>query len=70
MAYEAELFNAMRMLTRFPQLGRSRTDILPNLRSHPVGEHVIIYEADEQFVLILRILHARMDIETALTEGE
>lgn len=68
-AYEADLFSAMRTLTRFPHLGRSRADILPNLRSHPVGEHVILYEVDEQTVTILRILHARMDIETVLDEG-
>jgi plasmid stabilization system protein ParE len=38
----------------------------PNVRSRPVGEHVILYEADEHVVTVLRIIHRRMDIERAL----
>lgn len=69
-AYEADLFRAMWMLVQYPHLGRSRADISASLRSYPIGDHVIYYEANEHLVTILRLLHARMDVESALQDRE
>jgi toxin ParE1/3/4 len=61
-AYKALIDTALRNLTRFPGLGRSRDDISPGLRSHPVGSHVILYRASESELTVNRIVHSRRDI--------
>lgn len=53
-------------LARFPYLGRSRDELAPGLRSHPVGEHVVYYRVEPVSITILRVLHRNMDATTAL----
>ena len=49
-------------LSRFPELGRARVDILPELRSTLVGKHVLFYRIRGEVVEVLRILHGRRDL--------
>jgi toxin ParE1/3/4 len=49
-------------LAVFPGLGRIRDDVGLGLRSYPVSEHVVWYRVEADMVVILRIVHARMDI--------
>ena len=60
--YAQRLADAADDLTGFPNLGSSRDDLAPGLRGHPVGEHVIFYRVDDQAVVIIRILHAKLDV--------
>lgn len=53
------------LLADFPQLGRSRAeDLGVGMRSHVVGDYVIIYSIDGGDVLILRVVHGRRDLES------
>ncbi len=54
------------LLATFPHIGRRRDDLRPGLRSFPVGDYVIIYRIETADVLILHILHGRLDIAAAL----
>ncbi|MBI4182882.1 MAG: type II toxin-antitoxin system RelE/ParE family toxin [Proteobacteria bacterium] len=47
---------------RRPGLGAPREEIGPGYRSTSCGRHVIFYRETEDAVVVLRILHARMDV--------
>lgn len=49
-------------LSRFPEMGRARPDILPDLRSTLVGKYVLFYRIRGGTVEVLRILHGRRDL--------
>jgi toxin ParE1/3/4 len=52
------------LLATYPHVGRRRDeDLLPGLRSFPVGEYVIIYRVEAEDVLILRVIRGSRDIE-------
>lgn len=53
-------------LAEQPGIGLDRSILLPDLRSFPVGSHVVFYRASFQQLDILRILHARQDPERHL----
>jgi toxin ParE1/3/4 len=48
-------------LAEMPQLGRRREELLPRLRSFPVGRYVIFYRPLEKGVEIARVLHGARD---------
>jgi toxin ParE1/3/4 len=49
-------------LERFPESGRTRAEILPELRSTLVGKYVLFYRVRGDVVEVLRILHGRRDL--------
>ena len=58
------------LLSRYPHLGRRRDeDLVPGLRSFPVGRYVILYsvEADGD-VMIVRIIPGERDIAALIRE--
>lgn len=62
-AYKTRILDALRELARYPGLGRERHGLGKDVRSFPVGRHVIIYLATDDELIVLRILHTRMDID-------
>ena len=44
-------------------LGRQRPDLLPNLRSFPIGNYVVFYRQIEGGIDVIRLLHGSRDIE-------
>jgi len=44
-----------------PKQGRSRPDLHHALRSHPVGKHIVFYIARQDHIVIVNVLHERMD---------
>jgi len=55
------------LLAIHPNLGRGRDeDLLPGLRSFPVGGHVVIYRVVGQDVVILRVLRGSRNIRALL----
>ena len=51
-----------RMFARFPYIGKSlESDLRPNVRTLPSGNHVIFYSVKPGEVRILRIIHASRD---------
>lgn len=62
-SFNAQLKAAFAHLARYPDLGVLRPEFGPRLRGRRVGQHVIIYQPSEDEVLIVRILHARRDLQ-------
>ena len=52
------------LLGGHPYLGRPRDDDFGiGLRSFPVGEYVIVYLAQDEDALVLRVVHGHRDLE-------
>jgi toxin ParE1/3/4 len=64
--YLAALMAAMQQLRDSPGLGRPRDDLRPGLRSLIAGRHVDFYRETADAILVLRVLHERMDIRRHL----
>ena len=48
-------------LCESPKLGRIRPEIHHALRSHPLGRHVIFYIIKQGDIVIVHVLHEKMD---------
>lgn len=64
--YLAAIRECFAELLRHPALGASREDIDPAYRSLPVGRHAIFYRVAGDDIIILRVLHQRMDVRLHL----
>lgn len=42
-------------------VGRKRDELAPNLRSFPVGKHMIVYRPSENGIEVIRLLRGAMD---------
>ena len=59
--YRDALKRQFDLLAQFPDMARPREDWPESVRAFPHGSHVILYEKDEQGIMILRIRHSRED---------
>jgi len=50
-------------LAEFPQMGRSRPELAPALRSIPVGSYIVFYRPVEEGIEVVRVLHGARDID-------
>ncbi len=66
--YASRINAALMNLWHFPKLGRIRFDIASDVRSIPVGQHVIYYHPTEDAIIIRRIVHGRRDVHVDLDE--
>lgn len=55
-------------LAQFPEIGRARPEIGPNLRSTLVHPYVMFYRIQGNSVQILRILHGKQDLQRIMRE--
>jgi toxin ParE1/3/4 len=55
-----------RVVAEMPQLGRLRPELLPNLRSLPLGRYVIYYRPIDGGAEVLRVLHSARDVHRLL----
>ena len=51
-------------LAEFPEIGRARPEILPELRSFRQGSHIIFYRARETVIEIIGVPRMSMDIDS------
>ena len=65
-AYYTSLTRRLELLGDNPEMGTVADDIRPGYRRFPHESHVIFYTANTADVLIVRILHKRMDIPDIL----
>ena len=63
--YREELELAVQQLALTPEVGRKREVISPGMRSFPVAQHVAFYIQRKDRIVILRILHPRMNVDEA-----
>jgi toxin ParE1/3/4 len=50
------------LLSTMPQMGRDRGDLVPNLRSFPVGDYIIFYRPAAEGIVVIRVIHGARDI--------
>ena len=67
--YREELDLGLQRLSLAPDRGRNREGIVPGLRSFPVAQHIAFYVQRKGRVIILRLLHPRMNVEAAFEDG-
>ena len=53
-------------LAASPLMGRVRDELIPGIRSFPVGNYVIFYQPIEGGIEVARVLHGARDIESIL----
>jgi toxin ParE1/3/4 len=58
-----------RLLGEFPEMGRTREELAPSLRSVVVEQYVLFYRTTATAVQVVRILHGARDIDTIM-KGE
>lgn len=56
------------LLAKFPGMGRTRHELLINLRSFPVKNYVVFYTPIEYGIEVFRILHSSRDITEVFNE--
>ena len=59
--YFDALKNCIQLLADNPNIGHSAEDILPEYFRFPYESHVIFYKKFSSSILVVRILHERMD---------
>lgn len=68
--YLNELDSRFEFIAGNPLLSRERGEFTPPVRILPHERHLIVYHTDEKSVLILRVLHAAMDVDEHLTSDD
>lgn len=59
--YAAALEQGMALLGENPTIGRPRPELFRGCRSYRVREHILYYVLRDETVVIIRVLHGRMD---------
>lgn len=57
-------------LTNFPNIGRSYRHIRPNLRGLPLNGYIILYQAGNNGVEILRVVNGRQNLEALFADKD
>jgi toxin ParE1/3/4 len=61
-----EIYEAIRALVPFPQVGHGRTDLTSRpLRFQPVRDFLIAYAPDEKPLLVIAVLHGRRNPDSS-----
>ena len=68
--YIEAIRDTLKAVVRGTVPARSRDDLGPGLQMATSGRHCIFFEADESRVLVVRVLHDRMDYRRHLEDGE
>jgi toxin ParE1/3/4 len=64
--YMAAIRERLAALLHRPAIGATREDLGLDYRCVPVGRHVIFYRIASDDVLVVRVLHQRMDVRLHL----
>ena len=65
-SYYAEINQTFLFLADNPLASPERFEFEPPVRIHAHGKHLIIYTIEDDFILIVRVLHHRMDVDMHL----
>lgn len=68
-AYLLGLHERFQILADNPGVGRSAAQLAPDLGRHEYQSHIIFYIPKETGVLIVRVLHTRMDAKRHFAES-
>jgi toxin ParE1/3/4 len=59
-----------RLHAQFPRMGRPRDDLAPGLRSFVVAPYVVFFQAIEDTIEVIRVLHGSRDIDSIMRTEE
>lgn len=62
------LYNKCRMIADWPFVGKARPELGKDARTYAVGNYVIIYRAEPDGIVVLRILNGFRDIEQMMAD--
>lgn len=62
----AELHDAFTFLAENPLIAVERTEYKPPVRIHQHRQHMIVYLIEDDCILIIRVLHEKMDVKQRL----
>jgi toxin ParE1/3/4 len=65
----AALRDTMKGLLTGTGVSRNRDDLRPGLQMATSGRHCVFFEADQSRILVVRVLHERMDYQRHLEAG-
>jgi toxin ParE1/3/4 len=68
--YMTAIRDTLKGLVRGTVLTRNRDELRPGLQMVTSGRHCIFFEANESLVLVVRVLHDRMDYRRHLEDSE
>jgi toxin ParE1/3/4 len=57
-----------RLVARFPEMGRSREELAPGVRSTLVERYVVLYRAIDDGIEVLRVVHGSRDLPRLFRE--
>ena len=58
------------LITQFPNLGKSRPEVLPSLRSLSLDSYLILYTVSDQYVEILRVVSGYRDLQALFDDSD
>jgi toxin ParE1/3/4 len=61
-----KLYDECEKLTMQPRVGRSREELLPDLRSIAYKNYIIFYRINGEYIEMVRILHGARDIDSII----
>lgn len=59
-----------RLIATQPLMGRTRDDLSPGLRSFPFARYVIFYQALDDGIDVVRVLHSARDTDAVFSESQ
>ena len=66
--YYLMLLNTCKEVAKKPELGKKYASVHPALLGYKADQHIIFYTAAEKEIVIVRILHNRMDLKSRLND--
>ena len=63
-SFTDKLYESCKILTKMPEMGRSRDELLPGLRSLTYKGYIIFYHIGNQKIEITRVLNGCMDVDS------
>lgn len=64
--YYTTLLNTCKDLAKNPELGKKYDNVHPTLLGYKAYQHIIFYTVEKGEILIIRILHHRMDLKSRI----
>lgn len=61
--YLDDLDAVLRLLAEQPLICRERTELNPPVRTHHHAHHLIVYQALDDGISVVRVLHESMDVD-------
>lgn len=65
-SYIREIQGAIQRVALNPLIGRACDEVRPGYRKVAVGSHVLFYRITDDIIIVIRILHGRMDFDRNL----